>query len=92
LGLSPTSNVSGRNFTLPESAEVSCEKLVLHEIIYKSAKTKIFMKVQMKVLERKRELEVVNLLWVLVFLALLSLLCPMATLQQTSSVANYHKN
>lgn len=65
LGLSPTSNASGRNFTLPEFAEVSCEELVLHEIFYKSARRKTLMKVEMKLLERKRELKVVNLLWVL---------------------------
>lgn len=63
FGLYPTPNASGRNFTLPDFAEVSCEELILYEIFYKSARRKTFMKVEMKLLKRKRELKVVNLLW-----------------------------
>lgn len=83
LGLFPTSNASGRNFSLPEFVEVSCEELVLSKIFYESVRRKAFMKGEMKLLQRRRELKAISPLWLCwfhFFLALLSLLCQMADL------------
>lgn len=76
LGFSLTLKASESNSTNPEFALVSPKELVLYEIFYKNARRR-------QKVETKRELKAVSLLYDLFlegFLALLSLLCQMATL------------